>query len=79
LIRTRAAPTLAVCVPLGMAFAVGKINIGPLPALGGLASGYPGRAGVTGWAGVSSGWPDLNRRPPRPKRGALAKLRYSPS
>ena len=27
----------------------------------------------------SSGWPDLNRRPPRPKRGALAKLRYSPS
>jgi hypothetical protein len=26
-----------------------------------------------------SGWPDLNRRPPRPKRGALAKLRYSPS
>jgi hypothetical protein len=28
---------------------------------------------------ASSGWPDLNRRPPRPKRGALAKLRYSPS
>jgi hypothetical protein len=28
---------------------------------------------------TSSGWPDLNRRPPRPKRGALAKLRYSPS
>ena len=26
-----------------------------------------------------SGWPDSNRRPPRPKRGALAKLRYSPS
>jgi hypothetical protein len=25
-----------------------------------------------------SGWPDSNRRPPRPKRGALAKLRYSP-
>ena len=25
-----------------------------------------------------SGWPDSNRRPPRPKRGALTKLRYSP-
>ena len=30
-------------------------------------------------AALSSGWPDSNRRPPRPKRGALAKLRYSPS
>ena len=30
----------------------------------------------SGWAW--SGWPDSNRRPPRPKRGALAKLRYSP-
>jgi hypothetical protein len=27
---------------------------------------------------IWSGWPDSNRRPPRPKRGALAKLRYSP-
>src|SRR5262245_14972645 len=25
-----------------------------------------------------SGWPDSNRRPPRPERGALTKLRYSP-
>jgi hypothetical protein len=25
-----------------------------------------------------SGWPDSNRRPPAPKAGALAKLRYSP-
>ena len=33
-----------------------------------------GRAGCVIW----SGWPDSNRRPPRPKRGALAKLRYSP-
>ena len=31
------------------------------------------------WSGWTwSGWPDSNRRPPRPKRGALAKLRYSP-
>ena len=47
-----------------------------------------GRAGVVGlavvgWPGACdrptwSGWPDSNRRPPRPKRGALAKLRYSP-
>ena len=26
-----------------------------------------------------SGWPDLNRRPPAPKAGALTKLRYSPN
>src|SRR6266516_5225590 len=25
-----------------------------------------------------SGWPDSNRRPPRPERGALTKLRYNP-
>jgi hypothetical protein len=31
---------------------------------------------LAGWCW--SGWPDSNRRPPRPKRGALAKLRYSP-
>jgi hypothetical protein len=28
---------------------------------------------------TESGWADLNRRPPRPERGALTKLRYSPS
>ena len=26
-----------------------------------------------------SGWQDLNLRPPDPKSGALAKLRYTPS
>ena len=26
----------------------------------------------------TSGWPDSNRRPPRPERGALTKLRYNP-
>jgi hypothetical protein len=35
------------------------------------------QASLVGLA-VLSGWPDSNRRPPRPKRGALAKLRYSP-
>ena len=38
-----------------------------------------GRLAMVGWSGSQwSGWPDSNRRPPRPKRGALAKLRYSP-
>ncbi len=27
---------------------------------------------------IGSGWPDLNRRPPAPKAGALTKLRHSP-
>ena len=26
-----------------------------------------------------SGWPDLNRRPPAPKAGALTKLRHTPN
>src|SRR5438067_2472924 len=26
-----------------------------------------------------SGWADLNRRSPRPKRGALTRLRYTPA
>ena len=33
---------------------------------------------LLGVLGTGRGWPDSNRRPPRPKRGALAKLRYSP-
>jgi hypothetical protein len=36
---------LAVCVPLGTAFAVGKINIGLLPALGGLLGTLTDRGG----------------------------------
>src|SRR5438045_413304 len=38
------------------------------------------RGAVTTSAGSSrwSGWPDSNRRPPRPERGALTKLRYNP-
>src|SRR5439155_6900314 len=40
----------------------------------GKPSGLDAGRAVTIW----SGWPDSNRRPPRPKRGALAKLRYSP-
>lgn len=34
----------------------------------------PRPAGLSPW----SGWPDSNRRPPRPERGALTKLRYNP-
>jgi hypothetical protein len=48
--------------------------------LGVLASGERlGSGALASFVPRSSGWPDLNRRPPRPKRGALAKLRYSPS
>jgi Fusaric acid resistance protein-like/FUSC-like inner membrane protein yccS len=36
---------LAVCVPLGLAFAVGKITIGLLPALGGLLGSMTDRGG----------------------------------
>ena len=32
-----------------------------------------------GYGGFLSGRADLNRRPPRPKRGALTELRYAPS
>ena len=46
----------------------------------GLRSSRFERGAVTTSAGSSrwSGWPDSNRRPPRPERGALTKLRYNP-
>lgn len=46
----------------------------------GLRSSRFERGAVTTSAGSSrwSGRPDSNRRPPRPERGALTKLRYNP-
>jgi hypothetical protein len=36
------------------------------------------RRGTSSPSSRWSGWTDLNRRPPRPERGALAKLSYNP-
>jgi hypothetical protein len=57
---TRAA--LAICVPLSASYAAGR---GTLGALGDIGSVTGLQLAVVGLAW--SGWPDSNRRPPRPK------------
>jgi hypothetical protein len=53
----------------------GWLAVMALVVVAGVSGLLSARGGL--WSGWS-GWPDSNRRPPRPKRGALAKLRYSP-
>ena len=77
---------LAICVPLSASSCRTDETLKPvtdavralLGVLGTRRAAHRVEAGlaVVGW--LWSGWPDSNRRPPRPKRGALAKLRYSP-